>query len=101
MKAFGLLTKRRRPRSEFDPLPIPLDEEEEEEEKMMYTPLDDRDPSRMTSMSRMSIRFDRHYIALYEQLTCWKFAVKVCIPQRPVLVLRAARRHLGVDFSWM
>jgi hypothetical protein len=55
MKAYGLIGKAGRPRYQNDPMVFPEVEEEVEEENLAYTPIEEKDQDRASTMSRMSI----------------------------------------------
>lgn len=55
MKAYGLIGKAGRPRYQADPMVFPVVEEEVEEESLAYTPIEEKDQDRASTMSRMSI----------------------------------------------
>ena len=55
MKAFGLVGKQGRPRYQTDPLVDSDEEVEEEMERAVYTPIEDDDADRASTISRMSI----------------------------------------------
>uniref|UniRef100_A0A914XKG5 guanylate cyclase n=1 Tax=Plectus sambesii TaxID=2011161 RepID=A0A914XKG5_9BILA len=55
MKAYGLIGKAGRPRYQSDPMVFAAVEEEIEEENLAYTPIEEKDQDRASTMSRMSI----------------------------------------------